>query len=435
MVQSQTLNRKQRRALEKKNKTQAKTKMAWMASKDLKPGDKIVTKDGRIGTVTSVKAAPGLHTVHNFAVEDHHTYFVGDGPGVWVHNRYQTTEETILKELDITKASVNTDEKRAALSALAEAKDNPLLFGDDVPAVQDSLDFTRAAIQVLGGSEAYDATTEAYQPIYDAINGIEDKTTKLVDVQALASNVQTVSTGGFDPYQKLVSALSGAIDVVVGVGKTVNYIGEQIEKRPILKWALVGLDVAAGPVAFAVRTGLGKVFGKQINKAIGAATNGISNALQSRGIDPATAGLFTLGTVALTSLVITGSKFLRNGGIGKIKNFAKFAQLRFKFNNLANKHLLPKYRDIDPNLEAGMTGSFKTRKVGNPHKDNFGENVDLNDFDIDFWIKSDKLHKQFGPNLRADTDFRKILSETPGFEGLRPNKKGFSIKFLPSSGR
>jgi len=91
MAQSQTLNRKQRRALEKKSKAQTKTKMAWMASKDLKPGDKIVTKDGRIGTIKAVNAAPSLHTVHNFAVEDHHTYFVGDGPGVWVHNVYEPT--------------------------------------------------------------------------------------------------------------------------------------------------------------------------------------------------------------------------------------------------------------------------------------------------------------------------------------------------------
>lgn len=89
MEETKTLNRKARRAA---TKTAAKnavtTKMAWMAAKNLKPGDKVVTKDGRIGTVKAVNAASGLHTVHNFAVEDHHTYFVGDGPGVWVHNVY-----------------------------------------------------------------------------------------------------------------------------------------------------------------------------------------------------------------------------------------------------------------------------------------------------------------------------------------------------------
>jgi hypothetical protein len=56
-----------------------------------------------------------------------------------------------------------------------------------------------------------------------------------------------------------------------------------------------------------------------------------------------------------------------------------------------------------------------------------------------YWIKSDILYEQNGdtPNarekLRANMPFRAILANTPGFEGLRPNKNGFSIKFLPSS--
>jgi hypothetical protein len=71
--------------------------------------------------------------------------------------------------------------------------------------------------------------------------------------------------------------------------------------------------------------------------------------------------------------------------------------------------------------------------VGNPSKARFGQSIDLNDFDVDFFIKSDILLKKFGGNLRANPEFRKLLSNTPGFEGLRANKKGFSIKFLPSS--
>jgi len=42
------------------------------------------------------------------------------------------------------------------------------------------------------------------------------------------------------------------------------------------------------------------------------------------------------------------------------------------------------------------------------------------------------LYEKYGSNLRADPEFRKILSETPGFEGVKPNKEGFSIKFKPS---
>ena len=55
----------------------------------------------------------------------------------------------------------------------------------------------------------------------------------------------------------------------------------------------------------------------------------------------------------------------------------------------------------------------------------------MKNFDIDYYIKSDVLYKEFGNSIKANQEFRGILSNTPGFEGLRPNKKGFSIKFEP----
>lgn len=110
----------------------------------------------------------------------------------------------------------------------------------------------------------------------------------------------------------------------------------------------------------------------------------------------------------------------------------KIAELQAKLEELAEKHLLPKYREIDPNLEAGYTGSFKTGTVGNPNKPTFGEPINLAKFDIDYWIKSDTLYEQKGNSLKADPEFRQILADTPGFEGLKPNKEGFSIKFKPS---
>ncbi len=58
--------------------------------------------------------------------------------------------------------------------------------------------------------------------------------------------------------------------------------------------------------------------------------------------------------------------------------------LQSKFEELAETHLLNKYRQIDPNLKSGYTGSFSTGKVGNPTKSTFGQPVDLNNFDIDF---------------------------------------------------
>ncbi len=112
---------------------------------------------------------------------------------------------------------------------------------------------------------------------------------------------------------------------------------------------------------------------------------------------------------------------------------AALRQLQSKLDELAERELLPKFREIDPNLKAGYTGSFKTGVVGNPGKPTFGQPINMASYDIDFWIESDVLYKKYGPRLVPDSAFRDLLSKTPGFEGMRPGKKGFTIKFKPST--
>ena len=110
------------------------------------------------------------------------------------------------------------------------------------------------------------------------------------------------------------------------------------------------------------------------------------------------------------------------------------ARLQGTFDDLAEQHLLPQFRALDPNLKTGYTGSFRTGIVGAEKKPTFGQPIDLNNYDVDYWIESDVLFKQFGSKLEPNPAFRKILSETPGFEGLRPGRSGFTIKFKPSGG-
>lgn len=111
---------------------------------------------------------------------------------------------------------------------------------------------------------------------------------------------------------------------------------------------------------------------------------------------------------------------------------SQLGNLHNKLDDLAETHLLPQFKEIDPNLKAGYTGLFKTGVVGNPNKATLGQPIDLSKYDIDYYIESDILFDKFGNSLKANPEFRKILSETPGFEGLKPNKEGFSIKFKPS---
>ena len=81
--------------------------LAWYAAKDLMIGTRVINIDGRIGLVTDISHVGILSTVHNFAVEDFHTYFVGK-IGVWVHNEYSARHiaKLLTAKLTATKTHV-----------------------------------------------------------------------------------------------------------------------------------------------------------------------------------------------------------------------------------------------------------------------------------------------------------------------------------------
>ncbi len=110
------------------HRTKSKPKPVWRAAKDLQPGDKVILADGTRATVTKVKPAPGLHTVHNFAVEGDHTYFVSE-MGVLVHNQYGASDGNSAKRVSPTEdvtvlqlSSMTSRELYAFTEELALAK-------------------------------------------------------------------------------------------------------------------------------------------------------------------------------------------------------------------------------------------------------------------------------------------------------------------------
>uniref|UniRef100_UPI0006856478 polymorphic toxin-type HINT domain-containing protein n=1 Tax=Zooshikella ganghwensis TaxID=202772 RepID=UPI0006856478 len=57
----------------------------WVAAKDLKAGDKLVSQSLQPLTVQHTEYKPALQSVYNLEVKDYHTYFVGQ-QGALVHN-------------------------------------------------------------------------------------------------------------------------------------------------------------------------------------------------------------------------------------------------------------------------------------------------------------------------------------------------------------
>ena len=57
----------------------------WVQVGEMKLGDTIVRSDGSLGTILAVFPMEKAQTVYNLAIEDWHTYFVGES-SFWVHN-------------------------------------------------------------------------------------------------------------------------------------------------------------------------------------------------------------------------------------------------------------------------------------------------------------------------------------------------------------
>jgi hypothetical protein len=110
-------------------------------------------------------------------------------------------------------------------------------------------------------------------------------------------------------------------NLVIGAGAVTERVVQFIDERPSLKYALIGLDIAAGPAAFAVRTTvMATPVGELVHTAQAAMTDYLTEQFAEAGYhdDQATHG--GGGAMGLGSLAVLGAagaiKALRAAGIG-----------------------------------------------------------------------------------------------------------------------
>jgi len=244
---------------------------SWVRASDLKPGDEIVLADGSTAVVETVTADKELSTVHNFAVDVDHTYFVGE-TGAWVHNSYRPDPETETGEEETPVITLEGSPSRggkrpftaefddvypqAELDAIHpyleemqrlydEANPQPALSMDELLERVRMTDNERAAYEVSAADAAGDPTRYV---VYDPRLGI-DRRDSLAEALAEIGreNRNEVGLGEWVAEQP-VSAIEGAF----GYGDDLGFFIGQRVLNPLARNAYSVEDLAKYDLSIAL---------------------------------------------------------------------------------------------------------------------------------------------------------------------------------------
>ena len=283
--------------------TKQKTEYEWRPAGKLQLGDRVIDINGRTGMVVAIEPVGMLSTVHNFAVEDHHTYFVGE-TGTWVHNSYKSAEEIaeeVQRNLDATQEewrtnySVTRPNTRAIKRAGADLTLLRLRDPDkyaEVAARLEASGYTEKAQAAEGMFEASlmeaiervvgdgDLTDALYRSdrSYDAIKNIVGSGSNL-DASEFGQIIFAMGRGkdGFAANPDLAIGVLGQalLDPTVSTSQIQGTI-DSINRWTLSEWVHLGLDIAGmipvvGIVADGLNAGLYLLEGDATNAALSGA--------------------------------------------------------------------------------------------------------------------------------------------------------------------
>lgn len=239
-------------------------------------------------------------------------------------------------------------------------------------------------------------------------------------------------------------------------GDAFDYINDNIQKRPLLRFALIGLDIATGPIAFAARTAIMKSpLGDKIVENIGKASGKLGGMLTDAGIDTSLAIRATKGVMGIVGLGLLGRGVIKywpqiKSGLSNLKNIT-----RAMFRDESGGAGLPSIRRKRKNNEIiksfssfndARAQAIKSAKLGDgavhftqkigPHKGRItgsqspdgsrGWRIDFDPNDVDkalhvnWWTNklagSKRSTWQYGANIvknGTQDDFYRILSHFP----------------------
>lgn len=202
---------------------------SWMPAGELRAGDRVIDIIGRTGMVVAIEPVGLTSTVHNFAVEDHHTYFVG-ATGTWVHNQYVNVSDTGLTRRE--RLLRNVELAQATLEILAQ---------------QDLTPESREALLMAAreGLELFEETSE-----FERSGGIVSDVAG--SAAALGGIVGGYVTGAGESALETLGALANPIETIEGLIETgaelINYLDRVIsgDANPISDVQLAAIVWEAG---------------------------------------------------------------------------------------------------------------------------------------------------------------------------------------------
>jgi hypothetical protein len=207
------------------------------------------------------------------------------------------------KELGIDRDSalnrIRGDASAAeALARAAETQTNP---GDYTG--EEAKDIAIDLVRALAGEDAAKASIGAFRSIAPFFNSSP--------LPPIATQLSLSQETGFN-------FLQAGFDALVGVGSALNYIEENINSNPFLSYSLLAVDIAAGPVSYAVREAvMASPIGDIIETGVDTVANFIFDSVASLGLDPNKVFLAASGTVFLGTVAFGARAALKHFGAAK----------------------------------------------------------------------------------------------------------------------
>jgi hypothetical protein len=206
---------------------------SWKSAGQLSIGMQVIDIQGRTGLVTAIEPVDALATVHNFAVEEDHTYFVGD-QGVWVHNQYMDDIEEVL-ESPSTQSGPRTREQ--VLNDILNLQVvNGLLASEEYAGSEYDelrLEAGRRGSELLAEAQAITPFTigDGFGSVAGAVTGT---------VKGIWTSIEGTAEAIFHPIDTIKGAASA-------LGSAASYIGDVAAgDANILRDAELALTVWAG---------------------------------------------------------------------------------------------------------------------------------------------------------------------------------------------